>query len=415
MKRVVWVTAIVLTTLGLLILFWQLRIAVALFLFSLAVAAALRPAVDGLVARGFKRGLAILLVYLVGLGVLGGLLTLAASRLLTELELGTNQLTSAYEQIFRTWPQGTSFQQLLVERLPPPDELFKAIAGERGAMLARTVLGVAQGFFSGLSSLFIVIVLSIYWSSDRDHFERLWLSLLPSKERTRARDIWRSIEKGVGSYVRSEVIQSLLAAILLWLGYRLMGLQYPVLLALTGALLWLIPWLGALLAVILPVIMGFTIHPALAAAAAVYTLLVLLLLEVVVEPRFFNRRRYSSLLVIIIVVAMANAYGLVGLIVAPPLAAAIQIFFSNLARTAPTNESVQPGVQVANLRTRLEKVQEMVAGRGEETLPEMESLLGKLAELIDESSQAVRVDGQSETNLGLPAARPSSFVQGNEV
>ena len=117
--------------------------------------------------------------------------------------------------------------------------------------------------------------------------------------RARAREIWQTVELGLGGYVRSQVIQSVLASILLFFGYRMLGLQYPAALAFIGMICWLIPWVGVLLAIVPAVLVALSISPALAVLTAVYTIGVLSFLDFVVEPRLFNRRRFSSLLVVI--------------------------------------------------------------------------------------------------------------------
>lgn len=412
MRRVIGATLVILATLAGLVLLWQFRDALILFVFSLALAAAMRPIIDYWIERGMNRALAILLTYLMGVIVVAVLLLLVLGPLLTELEQATNNLSDAYQQIIKTWPSGSSFQQAIAARLPPTDTLLTGITGQEGLLLAQTVLGVAQTFLGLVSQLAIVVVLSIYWSVDRVHFERLWLSLLSARERTRAREIWRSIEKGVGAYIRSELVQSLLAGFLLWGSYKLLGLPYAALLALTGALLWLIPWLGAVLAVILPVSIGLLTSPGIAALAALLTLLVLLALEVVVEPRMFNRRRYSSLLVVIMVVAMADLFGLFGLIIAPPLAAAIQILFTNLVRTSSPSNTVAPEIQVANLQVQLDRLRELVNAMEQEAPPEIVSLMNRLAVLVDETSQYVETAEQEPATLKLPIQPRSSIGTG---
>ena len=79
-----------------------------------------------------------------------------------------------------------------------------------------------------------MIILSLYWSADQMRFERLALSVFPKKHHQRIRQIWRSVETGVGAYVRSEVIQSVLAGIILGTGYGLMGVPYPTILAISS-------------------------------------------------------------------------------------------------------------------------------------------------------------------------------------
>jgi putative permease len=408
MRQIVRSTAIVLATVGGLYLLFQFRVALLLFLLSLIVAAVVRPLVNILAARKLPRALAILLIYVLGLAAFAGLIFLIGRPLLEEISTASNNFVSTYGNIVATWPAGTPFQQAIAARLPPPQQLYAAMASEQGLQLLRGVFGVAQGFFSIVSQLVIILALSIYWSADRIHFERLWFSILPARQRVHALEIWRSIERGVAAYVRSELVQSLLAAILLIVAYQLIGIRYPILLGLAGALLWLIPWLGAVLALLLTLLVGMTNGLAIAILAAVITLVVLLVLEVVVEPRLFNRRRYSSLLIVVVLVAMADVYGIVGLIIAPPLAAALQILFGSILRLSAPVETVNPTVQVANLQTRLEKLRETVQNRAEPPPPEISSMIERLEGLIAESNKYFENDGESVPSLGLPVTADSN-------
>jgi putative permease len=237
-----------------------------------------------------------------------------------------------------------------------------------------------------LGQLMIVLVLSVYWSADQEHFKRLWLSLLPFERRARARLIWQTLESGLGAYLRSQLIQTVLAVILLGIGYQVLGLQYPVALALIGAIGWLIPWVGVLLAVIPAVWVGLSSSLALGLMAAAFTIGVLCFLEFVVEPRLFNRRRFSSLLVVIVVLVLVDEYGLIGILLAPPLAAAIQILAGQLMRSTTTVKATlaQP---ISALQTHLASVQSVLAAETVPPGPELNNLVDRLTQLIARAEQ----------------------------
>ncbi len=391
MKQLAWYTFVVLIALATLALFWQFRLALVLFLLSLVTAAAFRPVIDRLTEWHVPRVLAILLTYLGGVGIVGLLVFLASVPFVRELQDMTDQFAITYNWVRTTGENGTQFQKALAERLPPIDALYKGITRDRGTALARNVLGVASGVLDTISNLVIILILSIYWSADRFHFERLWLSMLPAGGRSQAREIWRDIERGVGSYIRSELVQSLLAAVLLYLFYRGLGSRYPTILAIVSALFWLIPWLGAVLAVVPAFLVGLGSGLVLAVLAALITLLTLGFLEIVVEPRFFNRRRYSSLFIVLMVIAMSDAFGLLGLFFAPPLAAAIQIFFSHIL-TQPASEPLpEPDTRFAHLREQIAQVEQMAQKVREES-PHVVSLLERLEKLVDKAEEDILVE-----------------------
>lgn len=382
MKRVAWSTAMILATLTGALLVWELRATVLLFILSLIVAATIRPLVDWFSARGLPRGLALLLTYAVCVGFIIGLGITLSGNLLTEFQQLTSDVTSGYEQLRTQWPSGTPFQRSLAERLPVASDLYAVITGPQGGMLLQTALGLTLGSFDLLGQLVIVLVLSIYWSTDQEHFKRLWISLLPIEMRVRAREIWQSIELGLGGYLRSQVIQSVLALILLIIGYQALGLKYPAALALIATISWLIPWVGVLLALIPATLVGLSMSPLVAILTLAFTILILSLLEFVVEPRLFNRRNFSSLLVVIVVLVLADEYGLIGILIAPPIAAVVQILIGELIRAvrqAPLAQVTQP---VSILQERLESVQSTLAAQTEPTAPEITNLVDRLTQLI---------------------------------
>ncbi len=232
MMRIVRYTIIVVTTLTLLLLLWQFSISIVLFLLSLAVAAALRPVINSLTGRYVPKRFALAFVYFLLVAAIAGSVLLVSQPFLNDLQTATDDFVASYERAKTDWPQhGTLFQKTLAQQLPPSADLFEALTGQGGIPVLEGVFGIAQNFFSTLGHIALVIVLSLYWSADQFRFERLGLSLVPEDHHPKALHVWRSIETGVGAYLRSEIVQSGLAGLLLWLVYSMLGIRYPTLLA----------------------------------------------------------------------------------------------------------------------------------------------------------------------------------------
>ena len=383
MRRLASYTAIVLTTLGVLLLMWQFRQVVALFLLSLLAAAMIRPLIAWLVEKGLPAAAARALVFVVLLVGAGLLLYFLAGPLLRELQELTDQLTMAYEVTFARWSLGTEWQQTLTARLPHPTALYEAVTGTDGSVLLQPVSGATQSVLGAAAGFFIILILSHYWSSDQDRFERLWLSLLPASQRVKARNTWREIETAIGTYLNSEFLQSLMAALLIGGGVAVMGIPYPVLLGLITGIAWLVPLAGALVVLLVTFLAGLSLSLGVAVMATVYALLVLCLLEFVVEPRLFNAQRYSSLLIIVCMWPMAAWFGLGGLILSPPLAAAAQLFVRQFMAPEPNH---QRRMQLITLEKRYAEVRQIfTAHDGEPYPPEIGNILERLHTLIEQS------------------------------
>jgi predicted PurR-regulated permease PerM len=358
MLSVIRYAVIVVTTLAVLLLIWQFAGAIVLFILSLAVAAILRPFIAGLTSKLMSKKLALGIVYGIVILALLGFFLLVGPLLLRDLQLASNDFISNYEQVRLKWPEmGSLFQESLAEQLPPATELFQTLTSMEGGVPVLTgAFALAQNFFSGVGHLAIVIILSLYWSADQLRFERLGLSLLPAEYHSKVLQVWRSVEARVGAYLRGELVQSILTGLVIWLGYATMGIRYPVLLALWVAVVRLIPWFGALIAVIPALLIGIGTSSVLGLLAGLYTIFILLYAKLVIEPRFFRRQRYSALLIILFVIALAGAFGFIGMVLAPPLAVAIQILFEQLYPFPEQRYSPEAVEKAREIRKRLAEV-----------------------------------------------------------
>lgn len=354
MIRIVRYTIVVVITLIILLLLWQFSIAILLFFLSLAVAASLRPLISTITGRNVPKRLALGIVYFLLVAALASSIWMVGPPLLDELQRATDDFVLGYDRLKAEWPQsGSLFQQTLAEQLPPSTDFYQALTSDSGVPVLTGIVSMAQNFFSILGQIAIVLVLSLYWSADQFRFERLALSLLPEEHHPRALHVWRSVENGVGEYLRSELVQSALAGLLLWLGYSVLGIRYPILLALWGAVVRLIPWFGALIAVFPALVIGAGMSSTIGALATIYTVCILLTLSLIIEPRFFPRYKYSSLLIVLFVIALAEAFGFIGVVLAPPLAVALQITFQHLYSFATPAFSTEVSEQVGEIRKRL--------------------------------------------------------------
>jgi putative permease len=396
-KQLVVIGTAVMTTLLALVALWQFHIVVVYVLISLALAATVRPIARSESRRSFRTRLLLILLYVVSVGTFGMLVFLVGRLLIGDLQQLAQTIEVQGTWMLPSWLEGGFFQQAINRWLPTPDKLFEAVTSQPQLMLS-AVLGFTQGIGGIVSGSIVILFLSIYWGINQYHFERLWLSLLPSEQRKHARDIWRTLEHDLGAYIRSEIIQSLLAVLLLGLGYWMLGSPYPALLAVVGAIAWLVPVVGAVLAVILPLLLGLLTGAELSLFMVLYTFVVLLALQVWVEPRLFRRKWDNPLLTLVIVLAMADTFGLLGIIVAPPLSVVCQILWNLLisGRLAP-----ETAVQISDLKEQQARLRLVIEEMEEPPPPLVISSMERLAGLLEKAEPVLQ--------KAHPSAPPDMF------
>jgi predicted PurR-regulated permease PerM len=390
MKALAWKAFLVIITLALLVLLWQFRSVVIIFLIALAFVAATRPLVESFDLGRISRGIALMLVYVALLALILVIFAAISDSLSEEFALLSTQLTMAYEGVYNRWPEGGAFQRAVAELLPPPQDMFNVFAGE--PFIGLLFINLTTNMVSFITEFAWVIILSVYWSIDRTRFERLWLSLLPVETRTRARNIYQEIEHQIGIYIRSMFVRAVLTGIFLGAGLSLLEVPYAAMLGLFGALFSLIPWLGILLVIIPVSAAAATTSIQLAIIAGIYTLIILTLLEVVIIPRLVSRGRYSSLLMILIAIILLEGFGLLALVLAPPLSAAIQLVVSRLREGAPAQPALSSVREIADLRIRVQRVQEMVKETPEKMAPHADSMIQRLEKLVKEANDLLPVN-----------------------
>ena len=392
-KKLVVIGTAVMTTLLALVVLWQLRSVVVYVLISLTLAAALRPLINRLVGQGFVVRVAWILLSLVALGSIAFLLFLTSRSAILEIQHLAQSVSVQDAWRLPLWLEGSSFQQALVARLPPPSFLFEAVTGDQGQLVLPAILSFTQGIGGIVSGVLVILFLSIYWSINQIHFERLWLSLLPSDRRKQARGIWLTVEPDIGAYIRSQVIQSLLAGLLLGLGYWLLRSPYPALLALAGALACLVPVIGVAFAVIAPLVVGLQTSVQLSLFTALYALVVLIALGVWVKPRLFNHRWDNLILTVVLLIVLADAFGLAGIIAAPLLSVVCQIMWNRLvSRRAVSGASVQ----ISDLKERQARVLDKIMAMDEPPLPLVTSSMERLTSLIEKAEPILQAAQPAE-------------------
>lgn len=204
---------------------------------------------------------------------------------------------------------------------PEPDEVV-----EVGTAVAEAALGLAT-----------VLTLVYFWLVEHARWQRYVLAFLPAERRAGARRAWDEIEDRLGSWVRGQLV--LMGAIGLATGvaYTFLGVPGALLLGLIAAVAEAIPIVGPLLGAIPAILVAATVSPELAlVVAGVYAVLQLVEGSVLVPLVMRHAIGISPFLVLVSLLMGGAAGGLVGALIAVPIAASVEIVLARLqARETP--------------------------------------------------------------------------------
>lgn len=401
MKRLALFTAIILgIVIGALAL-WQMREALEILLVSLAISAGMAPLVDRLIQRGWKRAAAVGLTFALALLLLIAFVALFGALGYADIATIAAGLPSWYDALRRSLLGGGAWLARLAALLPSTDALVASLAAERFANLGAFVLNVVTGTLALGATAIGAASLVFYWLLDQQRIERLWLSLLPLNTRTIMRAVWRQIYAEVGLYVRGEALLVSLTALILLAIYAALGLPAAALLAIIGGLAQVVPLLG------LPIALLPAVAVALAQDATTGLLTLVLALAALTAIRLLVARRVfasgidvNPVLVVFLILALAEIGSVWMILLAPPLAAAIQAtvrVLSDEAR-AQTNQAQNPALDA--LRERLNQVEGLLEPDATVT-PQLTALLARARTLLADAADDARVRDAAQPQVTL--------------
>lgn len=387
MRRIALTTAIVFLTLALIAVAWQLRSVVLVFVISLVISATVEGPIVRFGAAGLPRRWAILAVYLCAALIVGALVVVIAVPIVSETNLFVIDLTQEYNALNFYLSSLTDRQiDLLDAALPTNEQFSEGVQSDAIRPMVQQAVGITQNVGTLAGQFLLALVLSIYWSVDRSRFERFWLSLLVPDQRARMRGIMQALTTTVGAYIRSELLQMFFTGTLLTLGFWLAGLKYPFTAAMLAALGWLIPLVGGLLALLPVLLIGWMSGPTTMIITAVLTVCVLLVMEFMVERRLFGEHRYWGILLIFVVLALGSEFGVIGLLIAPPVAVALQIIINTLLFTpvhgATATRAIILEKSLPDLRRQLSAIQADIAANPTLHTPRLENLAQRIQQIL---------------------------------
>lgn len=377
-------------TLLLVLVLWQLRFVLFILLFSLFIAAAVRPLTRYLNQWHIKPVISQIAIYFVIFTVLVVSLYLVSDLLPREVSQLFSDFERGYAILHTEMSNGSPALQSVAQWLPNSADVMMFLQDGETNML-ELVLGVGQRAFAILGGIGVAIVLSIYWSFDQVYFERLWLSAMPAERRSYIRDTWRDIEREIGFYIQSQVIQFVGTFVTLGSVFWIIGMPYVVTLSIVAATVALIPFVGVLITVMVGFLVGLKVGVVFASLAAVGVLFISVFMRYVITTGIFDYRSYSSLLVVLTLIPFYETFGLFGFVLAPPFTVTVQLFLSHIFKASMRKGQYQNSETVDTLKARMDNLSLAIQQEQTETAPEnvqeLASLIGRLGGLLTQANQ----------------------------
>ena len=285
------------------------------------LALGLEPVVSRLVNHGLPRWLSTALVFVV---FVAGIATFAAAAF-PPLFAQITDLVNRAPLYLQQAQDHSSFIGRLNDRFQLQQRFTDAVDSIDGSALNH-VVSAGTAVLEGVADTLIAIVLTLYFLADMPRIRSTIYRLVPHTRRPRAILIGDEVFAKVGAYVLGNVLISLLAgaATLIWL--TAFDVPYPLLLAILVAILDLVPVVGSTIAGIVVGAVALTVSIPVCLATIVFYIAFQMVEDYVLVPRIIGRAVHVPALTTVVAVLIgATLLGVVGALVAIPIAAALQL------------------------------------------------------------------------------------------
>jgi predicted PurR-regulated permease PerM len=172
----------------------------------------------------------------------------------------------------------------------------------------------------------LILFVSFYILQESSRMQGFLLSLFPEERRPRVNTVIGEIAQAMGGYFRGVVINGVIVGFLTFVGLLLLGIDFALAFGALAGILELIPIAGPIVATI--IIVGLTLFqsPGLALAALVFMVILQQIENNVLVPHIMRSQTdVSPLLSILAIFAGGAMGGLLGALIAIPIAAALRV------------------------------------------------------------------------------------------
>ena len=316
------------------------QIAVAAF-----IALSLDPLVRWMISRRISRAYAVTIIFVLFLGLLAIALWAAIPPLAEQATLLATDFPGYLDELRKKSPALRDLEQ----RFNLQDKLDDAA----NALLARSqrdALAFGQRFFGALLQALLVLVLTIYFMLDLPRLRRAIVRLFPKRHRVNVGLAVNVVIDKVGAYMIGNVVISLIAGVSSFIVLTALDIPFALPLAVFVAVTDLIPLIGATLGAAVTVVVAFAtteLWPN-TVLLAIFFIVYQQLENYLIAPRVLkNTVDMPSVAVLLAALLGASVMGLVGALMAIPVAAAIKVIATPVMRARDESDTTNPATENA--------------------------------------------------------------------
>jgi predicted PurR-regulated permease PerM len=307
------------------LLFREMVTLLVAILMTILIAIPLSALATRLERVGVPRIFGALLGLLIGFGAVAAVFALVIPPFVDEVELFADEVPTIVEDLEQDVgglvgdSDGSEVQSFIQGYVDDPSKLIGPVTS-----LGVSVAGV-------LGAIALIVITAFYMAVRPEPLVRSIASLFPPSRRGWARHVMDRLRDSWIGWMQGMLADMLITGVLVYVGLSVIGLDFAIFFAVFSAVLVLIPYFGAIIGAIPPVLFALTDSPEKGLLAlAIYVLIQQIEGNITIPLVMADRVKLHPAAVAIGVVIIGQLFGFIGLFVAVPILSMIIILVDEL-------------------------------------------------------------------------------------
>ena len=229
---------------------------IVLLFVSLIFAATLGPSINWLEKRRIPRGIGILLIYVAVIFLLSLVVVLIIPPITNEIDQLAATFPIYYERfvkLFGSMSPESDMTQVFQQNLK---SVGQTLSGYTGSLVS-----TVSGIFGSITTFFLVLVLTFYFSVKKDGLKNFIHAVTPAKYQKYTMQMFVRIQDKLGLWLRGQLLLSFIIFTVSWIGLLILGVKYSLVLALIAGITEVIPFIGPVIGAVPAVFLAFLQSP----------------------------------------------------------------------------------------------------------------------------------------------------------
>ena len=322
-KTVFWVLGIGILT----VLVYMVRDIVGVLIFAIIISSALEPLLNYGESKKVPRLLSLIFLYVLFFVFFAAIIYIILPLILDQFR----DFTKNYPTYFGKLEEAAG----TITFLPGLSANFHDLIGQLTEQIPSftSLLSYVSAIFGGIVSFVVILVVSFYLALSKGALDDFLRSIMPPQFEAYAHGLWIRAQKKMGRWLQAQLLLSFIMSLVVGVGLWILGVKYAFLVAVVVGIFEIVPFVGPIVAGALATVLALSQSPILAIWTLIFIIAAQQLENHILVPLLIKKLvGLNPVVVILAILIGAKLGGILGVLLAVPLAAVVDEFFDDLAK-----------------------------------------------------------------------------------